>query len=191
MRWNMTTVHPVKGMIDRNPEPARSTYLKPEQLPALLTAIAEHPDRTAVDAIKLLLLTGARSGETFSAKWGQIDLKTGVWSKPAGSTKSGKLHMVPLSAEALQLLVDRDEANRKAAGPVNLRFPGPRRPPTDGASRLGEDLRSGRARRSARARSAAQLRVDPGERWTELAGDRRFARPHSAGNDGALRALVR
>ena len=56
--------------------------------------------------MRLLLLTGARRGETLSATWDQFDLAAGVWTKPSAATKQGKLHRVPLSAPALALLAE-------------------------------------------------------------------------------------
>jgi len=49
-------------------------------------------------------LTGARRSEVLSADWGQFNLDSGVWSKPAASTKQRKDHIIPLSAPARQLL---------------------------------------------------------------------------------------
>jgi len=52
----------------------------------------------------LIEFTGTRKGEALSATWGQFDLERGVWSKPAHATKQQKVHHVPLSAPALDLL---------------------------------------------------------------------------------------
>ena len=52
----------------------------------------------------MLLLTGARRGEVLSATWEMFDLENGVWTKPSSHTKQKKLHRVPLSPPALQLL---------------------------------------------------------------------------------------
>jgi integrase len=37
-------------------------------------ALAKHPDRQGADAIKLLLLAGARRSEVLSMRWGDLDL---------------------------------------------------------------------------------------------------------------------
>src|SRR5262249_59216119 len=55
-------------------------------------------------ALRLLLLTGARSGEVFAATWDQFDLEAGRWTKPSSHTKQKKQHVVPLSPEARELL---------------------------------------------------------------------------------------
>jgi integrase len=63
-----------------------------------------HPDQQVANAFRLLLLTGARSGEVFAAAWGQFDLAAGRWTKPSSHTKQKKQHVVPLSPQAQQLL---------------------------------------------------------------------------------------
>ena len=72
----------------------------------LTTALAGHPDRQAADIVRMLLLTGCRRGEALAAKWADIDLGAGTWSKPASTTKQAADHVVPLSAPARQLLSD-------------------------------------------------------------------------------------
>ena len=51
-----------------------------------------------------MLLTGARKGEVLSARWGDIDLEAGIWTKLGSTTKQKSDHVAPLSAPALQLL---------------------------------------------------------------------------------------
>lgn len=56
------------------------------------------------DAIKLLLLTGARRAEVFGARWSEIDLKGQIWTLPAERAKNDQVHMIPLSKPALDIL---------------------------------------------------------------------------------------
>ena len=86
VRWDMRADNPCKG-IERNLEHYRRRYLSGEELVRLTTALAEHPDQQAANAIRLLLLTGARRGEVLSMRWADLDLTEGKWSKPASSTK--------------------------------------------------------------------------------------------------------
>jgi integrase len=78
-----------------------------------------------------LLLTGCRKSELLHARWADIDLSAATWSKPAASTKQKRLHRLPLSAEAVQILHElkarspfapfqglRDWSVRKAWGEV-------------------------------------------------------------------------
>src|SRR5262249_13032946 len=45
-------------------------------------------------------------GETMQARWDDIDLAVGTWSKPGGTTKQKTVHSVPLSEAARRLLLD-------------------------------------------------------------------------------------
>ncbi len=77
-------------------------------------ALAEHPSRSSADAVRLLLLTGARRGEVLGATWDQFDLDAGIWIKPGATTKTRTEHRVPLSAAAVRLLTEMSE---RADGP--------------------------------------------------------------------------
>lgn len=105
--------NPCKG-IERNPENRRERYLSPAEIARLGDALALCAEKTSANAIRLLLLTGARKGETLSAKWSEFDLDAAVWIKPSAHTKTKKAHRVPLSAPALVLLsgmhAERDPA---------------------------------------------------------------------------------
>lgn len=60
-------------------------------------------------ALKLLILTGQRRDEVFSADRSEFDLKRGEWWIPAERAKNGERHFVPLSREALAVLKKIDE----------------------------------------------------------------------------------
>ena len=103
IKWDWRSDNPAKG-IEKYSEEHRERYLSQDELARLTAALAEYPNQTAANAIRLLLLTGARKGEVLSATWGQFDLEAGVWTKPSAHTKQKKLHRVPLSAPAMLLL---------------------------------------------------------------------------------------
>jgi integrase len=105
-KWRLRPDNPCKG-VERNREDARKRYLKPDELERLTKALAEHPNKDAADVFRLLLLTGARSGEALGATWDQFDLDEGTWIKPATATKQKERHEVPLNAPARQLLARR------------------------------------------------------------------------------------
>jgi integrase len=102
-RWGMRDTNPCKG-IEKNIEYGRRRYLSAAELARLTAALAEHGDKQSANIVRLLLLTGARRGEVLAARWADIDLGEGVWSKPASSTKQKEAHEAPLSAPARQLL---------------------------------------------------------------------------------------
>ena len=97
------------------PEDKRSRYLTKTEIAALVQALNNHSEPMSVNAIKLLMLTGARRGEVLGATWAMFDLDNGVWTKPSAHTKQRRLHRVPLSGPALRLLTEmKEEAARKA-----------------------------------------------------------------------------
>ncbi len=105
IKWGWRTDNPAKG-IERNPEPPRERYLTPAELTALAKALDAHEDQMIADLIRLLLITGARSGEVKAAEWSQFDLEHGIWTKPSSHTKQKRSHRFPLSHIAIQLLTD-------------------------------------------------------------------------------------
>ena len=92
--------------------------------------------REAADAIRLLLLTGARLQEVLKAEWGQFDLERGMWEKPSAHTKTRRLHRLELAGQVLELL--KGMAERKSH-PVYL-YPGN---PTLRRSTAPLDIRTG------------------------------------------------
>jgi integrase len=109
IRWTMRADNPCKG-IEKNKEYERRRYLKPEELARLIEALAAHPNQQAANAIRLLLLTGARRGEILGMKWADVDLGDALWSKLPSSTKQKEFHESPLSGPARQLLAEIREA---------------------------------------------------------------------------------
>jgi integrase len=103
IRWEMRADNPASG-VRRNPEEKRARYLSPDEILKLSQALSAHPEKTSVNAIRLLMLTGARRNEVLRARWDMFNLDNGVWVKPSAHTKQRKEHRLPLSAPAVQLL---------------------------------------------------------------------------------------
>ena len=96
-RWR--TDNPAKG-IERNQEVKRTRYLKPEECIRLAEALSRYKWQQDADMIRLALLTGSRGrSEVCCARWADIDLKSGTWTKPASTTKQKTLHHLPLSRQ--------------------------------------------------------------------------------------------
>jgi len=129
VKWEMRTDNPARG-IEREPEHKRERFLTPAEIARLGAALVAHKERTSCNAIRLLLLTGARKGETLSATWDQFDLEKGVWTKPGAATKTKKDHRIPLSAPAMALL----SGMKREAGRDLYVFPGQSK--RDAAGRL-------------------------------------------------------
>ncbi|WP_198157581.1 tyrosine-type recombinase/integrase [Methylobacterium nodulans] len=118
INWGLTTENPAKG-IERNPERMRTRYLDADELARLQAALDTYSSQQVANAIRLLLLTGARRSEVLAARWDQFNLESGVWTKPAASVKQAREHRVPLSVAAVALL----QAMRAEASSAYL-FPG-------------------------------------------------------------------
>jgi integrase len=118
IRWKWRTDNPASG-VRRNPEEKRNRYLNKVEIAALARALQEHSEPVSANAIKLLMLTGARRSEVLGATWAMFDLENGIWTKPSAHTKQRKLHRVPLSGHALRLLL---EIKSTSSGPYV--FPG-------------------------------------------------------------------
>jgi integrase len=74
------------------------------------------------DAIRLLLLTGARASEVAELPWTELDLDAATWLLPAARSKNGLPNLVPLLPEAVAILKRRQEASTSV-----YVFPGPQR----------------------------------------------------------------
>ncbi len=55
-------------------------------------------------ALRLILLTAQRPGETCSMEWDELDLELGWWAIPREKTKGDRAHHVPLNDLALEVL---------------------------------------------------------------------------------------
>jgi integrase len=117
VKWEMRETNPARG-IERAQEEKRERFLTPAEIGRLAEALAAHSERTSANAIRLLLLTGARRSEALTATWDQFDIGAGVWIKPSAHTKQKKEHRAPLSAPALALLAElraeAEEQHRRA-----------------------------------------------------------------------------
>jgi integrase len=101
--WKTRLDNPVIG-IPFFDEKKRDTPLNDEQLQALETALENYREQDAADAIRLLILTGARSQEIIRAEWTMFNLKRGTWKKPSTMTKEGEEENVPINDLALLIL---------------------------------------------------------------------------------------
>ena len=135
-RWGLRpdASNPAKN-IDRYREEKRERYLSPEELARLWQVLhsdeaSKTASRSAIAAVKLLILTGRRLNEVLTLRWEWIDLDTKVMRLP--DTKSGRL-TVSLGEAAIAVLLDlrangRDDTfvisgQRTGASLVNLQKP--------------------------------------------------------------------
>ena len=125
VRWRMRENNPCQG-VAHNYEVKRKRYLKGDELPRLIEALAAYPDRQASNIIRMLLLTGARLGEVLTMRWADIaeveergaKAPRMVWTKPGSTTKQRTDHVVPLGAPAAALLneIRTQQSKRRPLG---------------------------------------------------------------------------
>ena len=101
------------------PEEKRERWLRQDELSRLTAALNNYADQKAANAIRLLLLTGARKTEVLSAQWSQFDLAKRIWTKPSAHTKQKKTEHVPISKVAWKLLTEM-----KSRSKDDFLFPG-------------------------------------------------------------------
>jgi integrase len=65
------------------------------------TSILSH---VTVNAIKLLILTGARRGEICVMRWDELDLENGKWILPSSKTKNRQQHIIYLSKLTIKII---------------------------------------------------------------------------------------
>jgi integrase len=106
--WEWRADNPCEG-IPKFPEEKRERWLSTEEIERLCDSLDKHPSQSSANAIRLMLLTGARRGEVMTAKWEDFNLELGMWTKPSHHTKQKRTEHVPLSAPALQLLAAMKE----------------------------------------------------------------------------------
>lgn len=78
------------------------------EIPAFVESL-QSLEAISVRALEFLILTAARSGEVREAVWSEFDFDKGVWTVPASRMKAGKVHRVPLSTRASEIVVGLSE----------------------------------------------------------------------------------
>lgn len=105
------------GQMERDPTadlqgalaPVKSSHFAaitdPKRIGELLRAIDGYQGEPAVMlALRLAPLVFVRPGELRQAAWSEIDLEAAEWRIPAARTKMKRAHLVPLSAQAVQII---------------------------------------------------------------------------------------
>jgi integrase len=110
-RWrgHLDKLLPARSKVRKVKHHAALSY---SELPSFLVKLREQ-DGTAARALEFTILTVARTGESISATWDEINIREKVWIIPAERMKAGREHRVPLTAHALRIL----EELKPAQGP--------------------------------------------------------------------------
>jgi integrase len=89
------------GVVDR----VRDRWLASDEILAVWAAIDEAPrlSITVGVALKVLLLTGVRTGELLKARWEHLDMDARQWTIPRENTKTDEGWVVPLAPMVVDL----------------------------------------------------------------------------------------
>ena len=81
-------------------------------MPKLILQLKATPS-AAAKALQFVILTATRTNETLGAKWPEFDLKAKVWSIPKERMKMQRPHEVPLSPQAVEIVMEQSAARRE------------------------------------------------------------------------------
>ena len=124
------------GLADRNPAkdikpgdviaPRKATHyarIDAKELPELMRGIEAYSGAVVTRlAMRLMALTFVRTSELIGARWSEFDLAAARWDIPATRMKMKTPHIVPLSAQAVEVL----QVLHIVSGNGALLFPGER-----------------------------------------------------------------
>ncbi len=126
-RWAVECGHidhsPAEGVRKPAKDKPRNRVLSDAEIAAVWNAFTniKASDSTR-DVLRLLLLTGQRSGEVLGMTWQEVDLAAATWTIPAERARNGRQHVVPLSGMAMRVL----RKARQRAPESEIVFPSPK-----------------------------------------------------------------
>jgi integrase len=100
-RWrgHIAQILPVRSRLTRGHHKA----MPYDAIPDFLSHLRRRQALAAL-ALEFTILTAARTSEVLGATWAEVDLDKAIWTIPAARMKVGKVHRVPLSHRALEIL---------------------------------------------------------------------------------------
>lgn len=107
-----TATNPSKGA-SPNSEESRTRILEPHEIKPFLDALQAEKNRDFAEFVALLLATGCRKGNLYSAEWDEIDLEAKAWKIPGEKYKNGKTTTLPLKPQAVALFRMRQDRKTK------------------------------------------------------------------------------
>ena len=119
--------NPLSGIrsVFKKPKKKNMAALAPDELKELMVAIANASiKRTTRCLIEWQLNTMTRPAEAATVRWADIDFEKRIWTIPAERMKKRRIHIVPLTDQALALL----EAIKPYSGHREYVFPADRNP---------------------------------------------------------------
>ena len=123
----------LKNLLASRPKPQHHPALPFAEIGPFMVALRQQQG-IAASALEFLILTACRTGEVIRARWSEFNIEEALWTIPAGRTKTGKQHRVPMSSASLTIINSRQEIHDMKHG-GGFVFPGRKwgRPLSDSA----------------------------------------------------------
>ena len=112
IRKNLCADNPAKN-VTMSPSKSRTRFLQPDELGPFKKALDSEKNRDLAEFVGLLLATGVRKSNLYSARWDNISLPLATWTIPGTESKNGELLSVALTAPACAILKSRLEKRAK------------------------------------------------------------------------------
>jgi len=104
LRADSDPTNPLRGSL-KQIKTQHKKPLTPEEIPDFMIALEDYSGYFSNKiALKLLMLTLARSVEMLHARWDEFDLDSATWIIPAERMKKREQHIMPLSRQVIDLL---------------------------------------------------------------------------------------
>jgi integrase len=100
-------VNPATGVHKPKPPPPRERVLSDDEIRALWTACDELRSGAFADAIKVMLITGARRDEVGRMHRDELTNDNRLWTLPASRSKNRREHAVPMPSLAREIIAAR------------------------------------------------------------------------------------
>ncbi len=118
----LVSANPCARLKKRSKETRITRVLSDQELRLFWRRIGESPNSARIGrALRLVLLTGVRVTEVAGAEIKEFDhlddASSATWTVPGARCKNGRMHVIPLSAPALEIVTDLlKQANLRAGG---------------------------------------------------------------------------
>ena len=106
--------------LGKQPPGSHHRSLPEEQLGSALAKIRDANARWWAETYCLIFVafTGVRGGEARKATWEQINLDSATWTIPGSKMKNSDMHKVPLSTQAVEILLYAREQTGRSEGVI-------------------------------------------------------------------------
>ncbi len=103
--WDLITYNPCRGLKKTQPKRSRERVLSTKEIWKFWHGLDDCDLFPVLRlALKFVLCTYTRPGETIDAMWSHIDRKHGLWVIPESMTKNGSEHRLPINDMALKII---------------------------------------------------------------------------------------